>query len=68
MLRKTLVIAIIFCLISSFAFSLPVPSQDEGDAPQSEAIGGGGQMTDQELILVIVGGVLGTIILLSILN
>jgi len=70
MKRETiLVLCLVLATVVSPAFCMQVPS--EGAAPHSapaHAQGGGKQLTDQELILIVTGAVCGTLILLAVLK
>ena len=68
MFSRILIIKLIMAIAVN-GMGMNVPSQGE-PAPDTdgEQVIGGTQYTETELILIIVGAVLGTVVLLSILN
>ena len=69
MFSRIVVSICILAVLSSPVFAMSVPSvspvQEQND---NTVIRGGESFTETELILIIVGAVLGTVVLLSIIN
>jgi hypothetical protein len=68
MLTRLLVILVLISLCGAWGFGMTVPSAGTTDAPQIAPVAGGSNLSDQELILVVVGAVCATILLLALIN
>jgi hypothetical protein len=65
---KTLVCALILCLLATSGFGLSVPSEDSTAGQPALEPRSGGMSEEQQIILIVVGAVCGTILLLAILD
>ena len=65
---KTLVCALVLCLLATSGFGLNVPSGDNTGEQPAVQPRGGGMSEEQQIILIVVGAVCGTILLLAILD
>ncbi|MFH1706518.1 MAG: hypothetical protein ABIF71_01170 [Planctomycetota bacterium] len=68
MLTRLLVIFLLISLCGAWGFGMTVPSAGTTDAVDIAPVAGGSDLTDQQLILVVVGAVCATILLLALIS
>jgi hypothetical protein len=62
-------VVLIICLTASTTFAIPFPSQGPEKEESPEIPGGRGRdLTNKELVLIIVGAVCATVLLLALIN